>query len=164
MSVPEVSARSNGIRMLRSSICERNAGRSLFGIYTWQDRQTASEGVHHLLWHDRFHPPRLHKKYGHLVCTLSGDWHHTMEDKPPAGPRAHMMRVMLIQNIAVDQRFANGTQGRLLHWHPGATESRRKALPAYCSELLVRFCKESALAKMEMMPGLFVFLGYKNGS
>ena len=107
---------------------------------------------------------RLHKKYGHLVCTLSGDWHHTMEDKPPAGPRAHMMRVMLIQNIAVDQRFANGTQGRLLHWHPGATESRRKALPAYCSELLVRFCKESALAKMEMMPGLFVFLGYKNGS
>ena len=62
--------------------------------------------------------------------------------------------VMMIQNIAVDQRFANGTQGRLLHWHPAETESKRKALPAYCSDLLVRFCKESALSKTELMPGV----------
>ena len=61
--------------------------------------------------------------------------------------------VMMIQNIAVDQRFANGTQGRLLHWHPTETESKRKALPAYSQDLLVRFCKESALSKTELMPG-----------
>ena len=60
----------------------------------------------------------------------------------------------MIQNIAVDQRFANGTQGRLLHWHPAETESKRKALPAYCQDLLVRFCKESALNKTELMPGV----------
>ena len=40
-------------------------------------------------------------------------------------------KVMMIQNIAVDERFANGTQGRLLHWYPAATENIRKALPAY---------------------------------
>ena len=69
-----------------------------------------------------------------------------------------MLKVMMIQNIAVDQRFANGTQGRLLHWHPIATESKRKALPAYCQDLLVRFCKESALSKTELMPGIrFLF-------
>ena len=62
-------------------------------------------------------------------------------------------KVMMIQNIAVDQRFANGTQGRLLHWHPSATQSRGKALPAYCQDLLGRFCKESALSKKELMPG-----------
>ena len=62
-------------------------------------------------------------------------------------------KVMMIQNIAVDQRFANGTQGRLLHWHPVATANKDKALPAYCQELLVRFCKESALNKTELMPG-----------
>ena len=50
------------------------------------------------------------------------------------------------------QRFANGTQGRLLQWHPGATESTRKALPAYCPDLLARFCKETSLAKQEMLP------------
>ena len=63
-----------------------------------------------------------------------------------------MMRVMLISNLAVDQRFANGTQGRLLMWHPGATENKRRALPAYCPDLLTRFCKEGALAKFEMLP------------
>ena len=62
-------------------------------------------------------------------------------------------KVMMIQNIAVDQRFANGTQGRLLHWHPSATQSKGKALPAYCQELSGRFCKESALSKKELMPG-----------
>ena len=65
-----------------------------------------------------------------------------------------MLKVMMIQNIAVDQRFANGTQGRLLHWHPTETESKRKALPAYSQDLLVRFCKESALSKTELMPGI----------
>ena len=37
-------------------------------------------------------------------------------------------------------------------WHPGATENKRRALPAYCPDLLTRFCKEGALAKFEMLP------------
>ena len=45
-----------------------------------------------------------------------------------------------------------GSQGRLLQWHPGACESKRKALPAYCPDLLARFCKESSLSKQEMLP------------
>ena len=59
---------------------------------------------------------------------------------------------MLISNLAVGQRFANGTQGGLLHWHTGATENKRRALPAYCPDLLARFCKESSLNKAEMLP------------
>ena len=83
-----------------------------------------------------------------------------MEEALPRSSRQHMMRVMLISNIAVDERFANGTQGRLLHWHPGATESKRRALPAYCGELLARFCKETSLSKVEMIPDMdFMDLG-----
>ena len=37
-------------------------------------------------------------------------------------------------------------------WHPGATENKRRALPAYCPDLLTRFCKEGALAKFETLP------------
>ena len=39
---------------------------------------------------------------------LAGDWHGSLE----AGPqltRPHLMRCMLVSNLAVDQRFANGT-------------------------------------------------------
>ena len=91
---------------------------------------------------------------------LAGDWHPSMEEALPRSSRQHMMRVMLISNIAVDERFANGTQGRLLHWHPGATESKRRALPAYCGELLARFCKETSLSKVEMIPDMdFMDLG-----
>ena len=82
---------------------------------------------------------------------LAGDWHHTFETLPQC-VRPHLMRVMLVSNLATDQRFANGTQGRLLHWAPGATESKRRALPAYCSELLARFCKESSLTKSALLP------------
>ena len=150
-----------------------------------------------------------------------------METKSASGPHPHLMRVMLIQNVAVDQRFANGappqqvdeaslppmvwpypskqnkptkapplfssfshtypifpliqysctlsdvrhlpslhhhvphgSQGRLLHWHPEATETQRKALPAYSPDLSARFCKESALSKTEMMPDMdFMDLG-----
>ena len=88
---------------------------------------------------------------------LAGDWHHSMETMQ-RGPKPHLMRVMIVSNIAVNERFANGTQGRLLHWHPGATESKRRALPAYCPDLLARFCKESSMSKLEMMPGICVFL------
>ena len=41
---------------------------------------------------------------------LAGDWHYSVETAP-TGPRPHLMRTMLIANLAVDQRFANGTTG-----------------------------------------------------
>ena len=82
---------------------------------------------------------------------LAGDWHHSVEDMP-TGRRPHLMRCMLIANLAVDQRFANGTTGRVLQWHPGSTENKRRAIPAYNPDLLARFCKESALSAAHMLP------------
>ena len=43
-------------------------------------------------------------------------------------------------------------EGRLLQWHPGATENKRRAIPAYNPDLLARFCKDSSLMKREMVP------------
>ena len=84
---------------------------------------------------------------------LAWDRHLSLETVPlPSSP--HMMRVMLVSNLAVDQRFANGTQGRLMHWNPCATESARFALPASHPELLARFVKESSLDKPEMLPDI----------
>ena len=41
----------------------------------------------------------------------AGDWHPSFEDAEPGiGLRNHMMRCMLTANLAVDMRFANGTQ------------------------------------------------------
>ena len=79
---------------------------------------------------------------------LAGDWHPDHETKPPS-KKLHLMRCMLISNMAVDNRFANGTQGRLLYWHPGSVASR-KVLPASYPDLLARFAKESAMSKREM--------------
>ena len=63
-----------------------------------------------------------------------------------------MMRCMLTSNLAVEERFANGTQGRLMQWNPGATENKRRAVPAYHHDLLCRFAKESSLSKPSMCP------------
>ena len=70
----------------------------------------------------------------------------------------HTMRAMLVANIAVDQRFANGTQGRVLHWSPDAVAKTSKAVPAYSPEVLVRFCKESSTTKADMTSGEGVVL------
>jgi hypothetical protein len=83
---------------------------------------------------------------------LAGDWHPDSETKSPP-MRPHMMRTMLVSNLAVDQRFANGTQGRILHWHPASVLSK-KALPSSHPELLARFAKESSLRKQEMYPDI----------
>ena len=53
-------------------------------------------------------------------------------------------------NLALDQRFANGTQGRLLCWYPEKAETR-KALQSSHPELFVRFVKESSLKKEELL-------------
>jgi hypothetical protein len=76
------------------------------------------------------------------VLHLAGHW---LRDSEGSSQGKHSMRVMLIANVDVKQRFANGTQGRLLWWHPGSVE-RRKALPSSHPELLARFAKESAFA------------------
>ena len=79
---------------------------------------------------------------------LAGDWHPASEKGRPAA-RPHMMRAMLVSNLSVEDRFANGTQGRVLHWYPPSAP-RGKALSASHPELVVRFAKESALQKREM--------------
>ena len=43
------------------------------------------------------------------VLHLAGDFHADLETVP-LPPRPHMMRAMMIANLAVNQRFANGTQ------------------------------------------------------
>eukprot|EP00973_Karenia_brevis_P094463 12422633-Karenia_brevis.AAC.1 len=81
---------------------------------------------------------------------IAGDWHAHSESKPlPKEP--HLMRCMLVSNLALDQKFANGTQGRLLHWHP-ADILAKKALTSSHPELLARFAKESSMQRNEMYP------------
>ena len=82
------------------------------------------------------------------VLHLAGHW---LRDTAGTAQEKHSMRVMLITNVDVKQRFANGTQSKLLWWHPGSVE-RRKALPSSDPELLARFAKEAAFAsKRELL-------------
>ena len=79
---------------------------------------------------------------------LAGDFHGSFETKQVLH-KSHLMRVMLTSNLAVDQRFANGTQGRLLHFSPSdaAVEQSKKAVPASHPNICARFVKESSLQK-----------------
>ena len=53
-----------------------------------------------------------------------------------------------------DQRFANGTQGRLLHWSPAEVEGS-KAVPASHPDISARFVKESAVQKRgQLLPDI----------
>ena len=80
---------------------------------------------------------------------LAGDWSQAFETAASA-IRPHMMRCMLVSNLALDQRFANGTQGRLLCWFPEKAETR-KALQSSHPELFARFVKESSLREPELL-------------
>lgn len=51
----------------------------------------------------------------------------------------------------MDQRFANGTQGRLLSWSPASVESS-KVLSAGHPEITARFAKESSMSLSSMVP------------
>ena len=76
------------------------------------------------------------------VLHLAGDWNGEGTKRAPlANP--HLMRVMLVSNLDVKHRFANGTQGRLLHWCPSEVE-KGKSLNAGFRGLHARFVKESA--------------------
>ena len=46
---------------------------------------------------------------------LAGDW-HTASETAPAASHPHLMRVMLVSNLAVDQRFANGAYNVMCVW------------------------------------------------
>ncbi len=74
---------------------------------------------------------------------LAGDFHGDLETMP-LPPRPHLMRCMLVSNVAVDQRFANGTQGRLLSWSPASVDNM-KALSAGHPELSARFAKATTM-------------------
>ena len=64
-----------------------------------------------------------------------------------------MINVCVCSVISVDQRFANGTQGRIMMWSPPAIESK-KALPSSHPELLARFLKESSTSKQNLHPDI----------
>ena len=60
---------------------------------------------------------------------------------------------MLTTNLDVEARFANGTQGRLLCWHPCGEqgEKRRKVVPASHPDLSCRFLKETSKNKSSLL-------------
>ena len=58
---------------------------------------------------------------------------------------------MLVSNLDVQQRFANGTQGRLLYWYPDRLPEKRKCVSASCPDLTARFMKETSMTKTEML-------------
>ena len=55
--------------------------------------------------------------------------------------------MMLTANLSVQDRMANGTQGRLLQWQPDRDADDKKALLASHPELQARFLRETALKK-----------------
>jgi hypothetical protein len=64
----------------------------------------------------------------------------------------HFMRVMLNGNIAVQERFANGTLGRLVNWEPEAMPKGR--VPASYRDLSATFVKEGSMRHSELFPRL----------
>ena len=102
--------------------------------------------------HRTLHARRNSRTQSLWTLHIAGDFHPDHETARHV-PRPHMMRTMMVSNLAVEQRFANGTQGRLLYWHPEKTQ-RGKALYGTHPELLARFAKESAMHKREMFPDI----------
>ena len=71
------------------------------------------------------------------------------------------MRTMLTSNIDVEQLFANGTQGRLLCWHPGGESGqKRRKIAASHADFSCRFVKENSMNKSELLAdiGILFFL------
>ena len=68
---------------------------------------------------------------------LAGDFHPSAETAaiPPA--KVHMMRCMLVSNLDIPMRFVNGTQGRLLHWHPEKVSANKCVSAGHPEMLLV---------------------------
>jgi len=89
------------------------------------------------------------------LLQLAGDFHTSYETEEVVDPtKQHMMRAMLSTNLAVDSRFANGTQGRVMMFHPKSTKDKHTALSAGHSGLMTRFLKETSLRKDELFPDI----------
>ena len=84
------------------------------------------------------------------LLTLAGDWHGGLETARQHS-KPHLMRCMMVSNLDVEQRFANGTQGRILYWHPDRLPEKRKAVSAASPELMCRFAIEAPMSKSEML-------------
>ena len=174
---------NSGILIVGSRLSGRSAELNHFGIYIWQERLRWACPYHNknnlasktfLIFSVRFlrnlcvsvDKPKgakrlsldryktLHHK---LSPSTTGDWHHAMENKPVSGPRPHMMRVMLIQNVAVDQRFANGASPASLP--PQAyTPSRSLVFPSLPSFVLQITTSHGTQAALR--PSLHITLSY----
>ena len=71
-------------------------------------------------WNSEIRPQVVRKKawmQSLWKLRLAVDWHHNVETMP-TGPQANLMRTMLIENLAVDQRIANGTAGNFCKMSP----------------------------------------------
>ena len=84
------------------------------------------------------------------MLQVAGDWHSSVETAAPHS-NPHMMRVMIVSNLAVENRFANGTQGRLMSWYPAKISSKKAVLASH-PELVARFLKDTSLSKSELFP------------
>ena len=85
---------------------------------------------------------------------LAGDWHPAYETCSASHAKPRLMRCMLVSNLAVDNRFANGTQGRVLYWSPDISSAQRKAVMSSRPDVFARFAKESSMKKAEMIADL----------
>ena len=78
-----------------------------------------------------------------LKLHLAGQWMH---DQPALHKkRPHLMRAMLVANLDVQNRFANGTRGRITSWSPDIDDSMADTVAANHPELVVRFFHEDAI-------------------
>ena len=74
---------------------------------------------------------------------LAGQW---FEDPPVEDASVpHYMRAMLVANIDVSNRFANGQTGRVVHWSPDIGTGGRKPVPASSPDVQARFFHEASL-------------------
>ena len=80
---------------------------------------------------------------------LAGDWHPAEETKPLVKRERHMMRVMLLANINVPNRFSNGAQGRLAYFQPDG--KGKTPVPSFHEDVGARFIREASLIKREMV-------------
>ena len=79
-----------------------------------------------------------------LKLHLAGQW---LQDPPlPMQAAPHFMRAMLVANKDVENRFANGTQGRIVWWSPNVENLKADAVSAADPEVTVRFVHEDAIA------------------
>ena len=77
-----------------------------------------------------------------LNLRLAGQW---LQDAPRLNSeRPHCMRAMLVANLDVPHRFANGCLGRVTSWSPEYTSSRRAPVPAHHPDVGARFYHESS--------------------